>query len=108
MLYAEENTITISLKCYTKFKSQEKKYKVPDRYPVGLWGKKEEIFNRAHFLKKLQEFEKNTKSSVETGVQSGTGHTPPLSYSSSFSNFSVRLSLGALKRQQKLEKYKLP
>ena len=56
----------------------------------------------------MQGFEKNTKSSVETEVQSGTGHTPPLSYSSSFSNFSVRLSIGALKRQQKLEKYKLP
>ena len=56
----------------------------------------------------MQEFEKNTKSSVEAGVQSGTGHTPPLSYSSSFSNFSVRLSIGELQRQQKLEKYKLP
>ena len=45
---------------------------------------------------------------METGDLSGTGHTPPLSYSSSFSNFSVRLSIGTLKRQQKLEKYKLP
>ena len=39
-------------------KSRKKKYKVPDRYPVGLWGKKEEIFNRAHFLKNCRSLRK--------------------------------------------------